>query len=84
MCAYGFVLPFTNNIMVWFLSYIEQRGSSEEWKNAFRWLSSTSGITATSPTGEIIAGVSLEDCDYRITHPQIGDEVSRLLSRICM
>jgi len=65
-------LEFDSVALIGFFSFIEERGSSEQWNNALRWLFSTSGITTTSPTGEKIAGVLLEDCDYMITNPEVS------------
>jgi len=67
-------LEFDSVALIGFFAYIEKRGSAEQWRNVFRWLSSTSNITQTSPTGEKISGVMLDDCDYTISHPQIADE----------
>ena len=67
-------LEFDSVALIGFFAYIEERGSAEQWRNVLRWLSSTSSITQTSPTGEKISGVMLDDCDYTISHPQIADE----------
>ena len=67
-------LEFDSVALIGFFSYIEKRGSAEQWRNVLRWLSSTSSITQTSPTGEKISGVMLDDCYYTISHPQIADE----------
>lgn len=67
-------LEFDSVALIGFFAYIEERGSAEQWRNALRWLSSTSSITQTNPTGEKVAGVMLDDCDYTVSHPQIADE----------
>jgi len=65
-------LEFDAVALINFYGYIEEKGSSTQWKNALRWLSSTSGITETNPTGEKVGGIWLADCDYQISHPEVS------------
>jgi len=75
-------LEFDSVAVVGFFSYFEERGSTNQWQNVLRWLSSTSGVTTTQPTGEVVSGVMLEDCDYTITHPEISDEAMMLYTAL--
>ena len=65
-------LEFDACALIGFFEYIEERGSAKQWMNVLRWLSSTSGVTTTNPTGESIAGLLLMDCDYRLSNPEIS------------
>ena len=75
-------LEFDAVALIGFFSYIEERGSSNEWHNVLRWLSSSSSLTKTSSTGEKIAGVMLEDCDYRLSAPNVSDETMMLYTAL--
>jgi len=75
-------LEFDAVALIGFFSYIEERGSSNEWHNVLRWLSSSSSLTKTSSTGEKIAGVMLEDCDYRLSAPNVSDEAMMLYTAL--
>lgn len=65
-------LEFSEVALIGFFGWIERRGCSVEWQNCLRWLSSDSKVTVTSNTGQRVAGVLLEDCDYTLSHPQIA------------
>jgi hypothetical protein len=76
-------LEFDACALIGFFDYIEcSGGSSEAWQNVLRWLSSTSSLTKTSSTGEMVAGVRLEDCDYRLSAPKVSDEAMLLYTAL--
>ena len=61
---------------------MEERGSSDEWQNVLRWLSSSSSITKTESTGEKVSGVLLADCDYRLSAPNVSNEAMMLYTAL--
>ena len=75
-------LEFDAVALIGFFSYIEERGSSNEWHNVLRWLSSSSSLTKSSSTGERVAGRMLEDCDYRLSAPNVSDEAMMLYTAL--
>ena len=68
-------LEFDACALVGFLGYMEDRGSGEEWVNALRWLSSSTTLANTDSTGEVVNGVMLADCDYRLSAPNVSVSV---------
>ena len=76
------ILPFSLSTLitivaaVGFFEFMEERGSSEEWQNVLRWLSSSTSITKTDSTGEKVSGVLLADCDYRLSAPNVSVSLS--------
>ena len=67
-------LEFDSVALIGFFSYIDECGSSEQWTNVLRWLSSSSTLSKTSSTGEKVSGVVLADCDYTLSAPNVSDE----------
>ena len=72
-------MEFDSVALIGFFSYIEERCSGGEWLNALAWLESTSSLAQTWPTGEVISGTRLQDCDYTLSNPQVS-----VSSRICV
>ncbi|KAL7532577.1 hypothetical protein ACHAXR_004716 [Thalassiosira sp. AJA248-18] len=75
-------LEFDACCLIGFFSFVEERGSSEQWTNVLRWLSSSSSLTKNSSTGEKVAGVMLSDCDYRLSAPNVSDEAMMLYTAL--
>ena len=75
-------IEFKEVALIGFWSFIESRGSSAQCQNCLRWLSSETKITITQNTGERIAGVVLNDCDYRLSAPQVSDEAMMLYTAL--
>jgi len=75
-------LEFQQVALIGFWTFIESRGSSAQWQNCLRWLSSETKFTVTQNTGERIAGVVLNDCDYRLSAPQVSDEAMMLYTAL--
>ena len=71
-------LEFDACALIGFFSFIEECGSSAEWRNVLRWLSSSNGLNITSSPAEIVAGVRLDDCDYKLSAPNVSDEAMML------
>ncbi|KAL7541991.1 hypothetical protein ACHAXR_011413 [Thalassiosira sp. AJA248-18] len=71
-------LEFDACALLGFFEFIEECGSTEQWQNVMRWLSSSSSLTKTSSTGERVAGLMLVDCDYRLSAPNVSDEAMML------
>ncbi len=71
-------LEFDACALLGFFGHFEELGSKEEWQNILRWLSSSSNITRTAGTGEIVDGLMLGDCDYRLSAPKVSDEAMML------
>ena len=67
-------LEFSEVALIGFWTFIESRGSSAQWQNCLRWLSSSSKITITN-TGENVCGAALEECDYTLSYPQLAVSV---------
>ena len=65
-------LEFDSCALLNFFGFFEEKGTADQWMNCLRWLSSSAGITNTSPTNELISGKYLEDCDYTITYPEVS------------
>lgn len=65
-------LEFSEVALIGFFGWIERRGCCSQWQNCLRWLYSDSKVTVTSNTGQRVAGVPLEECDYTLSHPQIA------------
>jgi len=74
-------LEFDSVALLGFFSHFEELGSSKEWKNVMRWLSSDSSLRKTS-SDEVVSGVMLEDCDYRLSHPEISSQAMALYTAI--
>ena len=74
-------LEFDSVALLGFFSHFEELGSSKEWKNVMRWLSSDSSLRKTS-SDEVVSGVMLEDCDYRLSHPEISSQAMVLYTAI--
>lgn len=74
-------LEFDSVALIGFFSYIEDRCSGDEWRNALLWLSSTSSLAVTEST-EVVSGVRLRDCDYTLHSPQVSDEVMMLYTAL--
>lgn len=73
-------LEFDSVVLIGFFQYIEECGSSEQWINAMRWLSSGSTLSKSSSTGEKISGVVLADCDYTLSAPNVAVSLLLLLA----
>jgi hypothetical protein len=74
-------LEFEAVALLGFFSYIDNLGSAKEWENALRWLASKTGIT-TRVSSEKILGRQLEDCDYRLSHPEVLDQAMMLYTAL--
>lgn len=74
-------LEFDSVALLGFFSHFEELGSSKEWKNVLRWLSSETSLRKTS-SDEVVSGVMLEDCDYRLSHPEISSQAMVLYTAI--
>ena len=74
-------LEFDSVALLGFFDYIEELGSSKEWKNVLRWLSSNANLRKTE-SDEVIAGVRLEKCDYRLSHPEVSSQGMMLYTAI--
>ena len=74
-------LEFDSVALLGFFSHFEELGSSKEWKNVLRWLSSDTSLRKTS-SDEVVSGVMLEDCDYRLSHPEISSQAMVLYTAI--
>ena len=74
-------LEFDSVALIGFFSYIEDRCSGDEWRNALLWLSSTSSLAVTEST-EVVSGVRLRDCDYTLHSPQVSDEAMMLYTAL--
>ena len=68
-------LEFDAVAVVGFLSYFEKRGSERQWQNVLNWLHSDTGLTTTTEFG-------LDDCDYRLSFPQLADEAMAFYTAI--
>lgn len=65
-------LEFDACALIGFFAFFEACGTSDQWQNVLRWLSSSSSLTKTSGTGEKVAGLLLGGCDYRLSHPNVS------------
>jgi len=74
-------LEFDSVALIGFFSYIENRCSGGEWVNVLLWLSSTTSLAVTD-SAEMIMGRRLDDCDYRLTNPQLSDEAMMLYTAL--
>lgn len=71
-------LEFEGVALLGFFSYIDHLGNEQEWENSLRWLGSKAASITTTSSSEKIRGRQLEDCDYRLSHPEVLDQAMML------
>ena len=74
-------LEFPSVVLIGFFSCFENFGSRRIWENAVRWLFSSKSI-ATTTSAEKIQGKPLEDCNYRLPHPEMEDQLMMLYTAL--
>ncbi|KAL3916623.1 MAG: hypothetical protein SGILL_005094 [Bacillariaceae sp.] len=74
-------LEFPSVALIGFFSCFENVGSRRIWENAMRWLFSSKSV-ATTTSAERIQGKPLEDCNYRLPHPEMEDQLMMLYTAL--